>query len=85
MKFMRLHDDVGSHIYFTVCFCTPGEGINLARAMALLPPRYRELLLLKFDNGYSEREIAVMCTMTESNVRKTIQRAKKQLELILNG
>ena len=60
------------------------ERVNLAEAMAMLPSRYRELLFLKYDHGYSEREIAVMCTMTEANVRKTIQRAKKQLKLILS-
>ena len=53
--------------------------------MATLPTRYRELLFLKYDNGYSEREIAVMCSMTEANVKKTVQRAKKKLESILNG
>ena len=58
---------------------------DFAKAMAMLPTRYRELLFLKFDNGYSEREIAVMCFMTEANVKKTIQRAKKKLESILNG
>ena len=61
------------------------ERTDLAKAMALLPTRYRELLFLKFDNGYSEREIAVMCSMTEANVKKTIQRARKKLESILNG
>ncbi|MDO4314855.1 MAG: sigma-70 family RNA polymerase sigma factor [Oscillospiraceae bacterium] len=55
----------------------------LAKAMAMLPTRYRELLFLKYDNGYSEREIAAMCSMTEANVNKTIQRAKKKLESIL--
>jgi len=58
---------------------------DLAKAMAMLPTRYRELLFLKYDNGYSEREIAVMCSMTEANVKKTIQRAKKKLESILEG
>ena len=61
------------------------ERTDLAKAMALLPTRYRELLFLKFDNGYSEWEIAVMCSMTEANVKKTIQRARKKLESILNG
>ena len=61
------------------------ERTDLAKAMAMLPTRYRELLFLKFDNGYSEREIAAMCSMTESNVKKTIQRAKKKLESILKG
>lgn len=56
---------------------------DLARAMAKLPTRYRELLLLKYDNGYSEQEIAVMCSMTKANVKKTIHRAKKKLESLL--
>ena len=58
---------------------------DLARAMAALPARYRELLFLKYDSGYSEREISVMLSMTEANVKKTIHRAKKKLEWILNG
>ena len=61
------------------------ERTDLAKAMAMLPTRYRELLFLKYDNGYSEREIAVMYSMTEANVKKTIQRAKKKLESILKG
>ena len=61
------------------------ERTDLAKAMAMLPTRYRELLFLKFDNGYSEREIAVMCSMTEANVKKTIQRARKKLKSILKG
>ena len=61
------------------------ERTDFAKAMAMLPTRYRELLFLKYDNGYSEREIAVMCSMTEANVKKTIQRAKKKLESILKG
>ena len=65
---------------------------DLARAMAKLPTSslwglvlhsYRELLLLKYDNGYSEQEIAVMCSMTKANVKKTIYRAKKKLESLL--
>ena len=56
---------------------------DLARALAMLPTRYRELLLLKYDSGYSEQEIAVMCSMTPANVKKTIHRAKKKLEVLL--
>ena len=56
---------------------------DLAQALAMLPTRYRELLLLKYDSGYSEREIAVMCSMTPANVKKTIHRAKKRLEMLL--
>ena len=56
---------------------------DLARALAMLPTRYRELLLLKYDSGYSEQEIAAMCSMKPANVKKTIHRAKKKLELLL--
>ena len=56
---------------------------DLARAIALLPTRYRELLLLKYDSGYSEQEIAAMYSMTPANVKKTIHRAKKKLETLL--
>lgn len=41
----------------------PPEGGGLADAMASLPPRYREVLLLKYYNGYSAREIAGFLVM----------------------
>ena len=62
---------------------TVADRTDLAQALAMLPTRYRELLLLKYDSGYSEREIAVMCSMTQANVKKTIHRAKKRLETLL--
>lgn len=55
----------------------------IAEAIALLPTRYRELVLLKYDSGYSEREIAALLSMTEANVHKTMQRAKEKLGQIL--
>ena len=61
----------------------PGDG-GLADAMAKLPARYREVLLLRFDNGYKTKEIAKMMNMTEGSMQKLIWRAKdalhKQLE-----
>lgn len=56
---------------------------NLALAIAKLPARYRELLLLRYDNGFSETEITQIMSMSLSNVHKSIQRAKKRLQLIL--
>ena len=55
------------------------ERSSIARAIAMLPTRYRELLLLKYDSGLSEKEISEVLSMTEANVHKTIQRAKKRL------
>lgn len=55
------------------------EKADLAVAMATLPTKYRELLLLRYDCGFSEAEVAVILAMSQENVHKTIQRAKKKL------
>lgn len=57
----------------------PGDG-GLADAMASLPANYRELLLLRYDNGYSSREMAKMLGMTHDAVRKQLWRAKQMLQ-----
>ena len=56
----------------------PGDN-GLADAMAKLPARYREVLLLRFANGYSTREISKMMEMTEGSMQKLIWRAKEAL------
>lgn len=56
----------------------PSDG-TLAGAMAALPPRYREVLLLKYYNGYDNGEIAEFLDTTPENVRQIIVRAKKKL------
>lgn len=58
---------------------------DLASAMAALPARYREVLLLRYDSGFSEAETAQLLSMSQANVHKTVQRAKKKLEEILEG
>ncbi len=55
----------------------------VSAAIAALPPRYREVLLLRYDCGYSNVEIADILDMTEPNVRKVIQRAKEKLGSML--
>lgn len=56
---------------------------DLSAAMAMLPTRYREVLLLRYDSGFTEAEVAVILSMTQENVHKTVQRAKKKLGEIL--
>lgn len=51
--------------------------------MARLPDGYRSVLLLKYDNGYSTAEIASILGLTEENVKKRLQRARKKLQEIL--
>ena len=57
--------------------------LHLAQLMARLPDGYRSVLLLKYDNGYSTAEIASMLGLTEENVKKRLQRARKKLQEIL--
>lgn len=57
--------------------------LHLAQLMARLPDGYRSVLLLKYDNGYSTAEIASMLELTEENVKKRLQRARKKLQEIL--
>ena len=60
----------------------PGDN-GLANAMAQLPARYREVLLLRFHHGYGSREIAEILGIRQNSVQKLIQRARKELANIL--
>ena len=52
---------------------------TLAGAMAALPPKYREVLLLKYYNGYSAGEIGVFLNLSAANVRQILARGRKKL------
>ena len=47
--------------------------------MTRLPAHYREVLLMCYDNGMSNRDISKILDMSESGVRKMLGRAKRQL------
>lgn len=53
---------------------------SLAACILKMPVRYREVILLKYEQGYSTREIAKILKLTESNAGKLLQRAKNKLE-----
>lgn len=59
----------------------PGDN-GLADALAKLPARYRQVLLLRFSYGYTTRELAKEFGMTQSAVQKLVWRAKEALEKI---
>jgi len=52
---------------------------TLAAAMAAMPPRYREVLLLKFYNGYSNGEIGRLLSLGTTNVSQLLHRGKQRL------
>lgn len=60
------------------------DGKNtIAACMATLPENYRDALILKYHYGFSSKETARLLGMSEANVIKTSQRAKKKLEVLL--
>lgn len=56
----------------------PGDH-GLADALARLPARYREILLLRYDNGFTTKELTQLLDMSYDAVQKTISRAKEAL------
>jgi len=50
------------------------------RAIAALSERERDLLLLRYDHGFTPREIARLMSLTESGVKKALQRARARLK-----
>lgn len=63
------------------------EGLELAqaleRAIAELPPIYRDLLLLRHPGGLSYEEIATACSLPLGTVKARIFRARQRLKDLL--
>lgn len=57
----------------------PQDSHGLAECILKLPPRYRQVILLKYYHGFSCREIARQLGITLSNAQKLDQRAKEKL------
>ena len=57
-------------------------GTMLAACMARLPVRYRQVLLLKYSYGFSNKELAKLLGVTEANAIKLGQRAKEKFQEI---
>ncbi len=54
----------------------------VARCLAQLPKRYRQVLLLKYSHGYTDRELAQLLHITPANASKLVYRAKQKLDAI---
>lgn len=57
----------------------PGDN-GLADAMMKLPARYREILLLRYDNGYDTGELAAILHIKRGTVNRLLLRAKNALK-----
>lgn len=57
------------------------EGENtLAACILKLPARYREVILLRYHQGYSVKEVAAMLGISHAAASKLDQRAKNRLK-----
>ncbi len=56
---------------------------RLFAAINGLPTKYREILLLKYASGYSNREMSEILEIAETTVRMRISRGKKKLFTLL--
>ena len=56
------------------------EGDAVANAIASLPPKYRSLLILRYDMGLGPQEIADLLGKSLHSIYKSIERAKARLE-----
>lgn len=59
------------------------EDTRLMDSLLLLPAKYREILLLYYVEGYQGKEIARMVKLSESAVRKRLERGREKLRVIL--
>lgn len=55
----------------------------LTRAILALPEHYATIILLKYSHHYADKEIVKLLDLSEENVRKRLQRAKKKLATLL--
>ena len=58
---------------------SPQEPMGLAECILKLPPNYRQVILLKYHQGLSCKEIAALLGMSLPAVQKLDQRAKEKL------
>ena len=59
------------------------EDTVLAQAILKLPLNYRQVIILKYAQGYSAEEIAAILDYSLDKTRKLISRGKKKLEKLL--
>ena len=59
------------------------DGMEIEVYLFQLPKSYYTILSLKYDNGYSYKEIAEILDIKEENVKKRLQRARNKLREIL--
>ena len=76
-------DDGGNYVSATSDVENVPARTDLARAIGCLSDKSRQVLLLKYRWGYTEKEIAQILSMKHGTVKKTLMRSKEKLRIIL--
>lgn len=63
----------------------PGQRLDLERAIAALPPGYREVFVLHDIEGYLHGEIAAMLGISEGTCKSQLSRARAALRKLLDS
>jgi RNA polymerase sigma-70 factor (ECF subfamily) len=62
----------------------PGHSIDLERALALLPPGFRTVLVLHDVEGFTHREIGERLGITDGTSKSQLHGARKAMRRLLN-
>ena len=57
----------------------------ISEAIKQLPDSYRDVMTLRYNNHYSMKEISKLLSISETNVKQRLFRARNKLSEILNG
>lgn len=82
---VALDDVSGAQIGTTNSGERADRRMDLARAMATLEPRQREMLWLAYAEGESHAEIAKICGVREPSVRTILLRARRKMAKMLRN
>jgi RNA polymerase sigma-70 factor (ECF subfamily) len=63
----------------------PADRVDLERAVACLPPRYRRVLVLYGVYGYTHAEIGRLLHISEGTSKSQLSRARRTLRRLLRG
>ena len=74
-----LQNDISVEIDFSMI-----EVADILNEIDVLPDIYKDILLLKVEYGYKDREIAKLLGIKVDTVSKRLERARKQLKKQLN-
>ena len=59
------------------------QELLLTEAILKLSPTYQQVIILKYSQGYSNREIAALLDYTVSKVDQLLSRGRRQLRILL--